>query len=70
MWDYTDTVKEHFWKPRNVGELKILTVLGKLVPLPVATRSVLRSDWMKTKESKKQNSKALAVPVLLRRHRS
>jgi len=22
MWDYTDTVKEHFWKPRNVGELK------------------------------------------------
>jgi NifU-like protein len=22
MWEYTDKVKEHFWKPRNVGELE------------------------------------------------
>jgi len=22
MWEYTDKVKEHFWKPRNVGEVE------------------------------------------------
>jgi len=22
MWEYTDKVKEHFWQPRNVGELE------------------------------------------------
>ena len=30
MWDYTDTVKEHFLNPRNVGEIKDADAVGEV----------------------------------------
>ena len=30
MWDYTDTVKEHFMHPRNVGEMQDPTCVGEV----------------------------------------
>jgi len=30
MWEYTDKVKEHFWKPRNVGEVENPDGLGEV----------------------------------------
>lgn len=30
MWEYTDKVKEHFWNPRNVGEVENPDGLGEV----------------------------------------
>jgi len=30
MWDYTDTVKEHFLNPRNVGDIADADAVGEV----------------------------------------
>jgi len=55
MWEYTDKVKEHFWKPRNVGELENPDGFGEVGS--IACGDVLRLTFRLDENKKIQEAK-------------
>lgn len=67
MWEYTDTVREHFLKPRNAGELADANAIGEVGSLACGDALKLFLKINDEASSKMPPSRRLAVPALLRR---
>ena len=64
MWEYTDTVREHFLKPRNAGELADANAIGEVGSLACGDALKL---FLKINDKGiiEDASRRLVVPVLL-----
>lgn len=69
MWEYTDEVKDHFLNPRNVGIIEDPDGMGEVGSMARGDALKLFLSLMKTKKSRMQNSRLLAVPAQLHLHR-